>query len=76
MEIVPPLFDVVFTQREKEILVLIAQGMSSKQIAGKLSISQNTVSNHRKNMLDKAGAKSSAELVCVYLNFIQTSNSH
>jgi DNA-binding CsgD family transcriptional regulator len=64
------------TQREKEILNLIAQGMSSKQIADKLSISQNTVSNHRKNMLAKAGAKSSAELVSIGVNFMHRGNSH
>ncbi len=49
--------------REKEILAYIADGLSSKQIADKLSISINTVANHRKNMLLKMGAKSSAELV-------------
>jgi len=51
------------TPREKEILACIAEGMSSKQIAGKLFISGYTVANHRKNMLLKTGAKSSAELV-------------
>jgi len=52
------------TQREKEVLACIAEGLSSKQIAGKLSIAQNTVANHRKNMLQKTGAKNSAELIC------------
>jgi DNA-binding NarL/FixJ family response regulator len=51
------------TLREKEILSFIAEGLSSKQIAAKLIISENTVSNHRKNMLKKSGAKSSAELI-------------
>ncbi len=51
------------THREQEILNLIATGSSTKQIAGKLSISENTVANHRKNMLRKRGVKNTAELV-------------
>jgi DNA-binding CsgD family transcriptional regulator len=51
------------TLREIEILDFIAKGFSSKQIADRLSISTNTVANHRRNMLRKRGAKSSAELV-------------
>ena len=53
----------VLTPRENEILVCISEGLSSKQIAGKLFISENTVANHRKNMLLKTGAKNSSELV-------------
>ena len=56
-------YEALLTRREKEILTCITEGLSSKQIAGKLSISENTVSNHRKNMLAKTGAKSSAELI-------------
>jgi two-component system secretion response regulator SsrB len=51
------------TTREKQILNYISVGLSSKQIAAVLYISINTVSNHRRNMLLKRGAKSSAELV-------------
>jgi DNA-binding CsgD family transcriptional regulator len=51
------------THREKEIFYCIADGLSSKQIAGKLAISENTVANHRKNMLLKTGAQNSIELV-------------
>lgn len=58
----------LFTQREKEVLSLIASGFGSKQIADKLNISINTVGNHRSNMLLKTGAKSSAELVFMYIN--------
>jgi DNA-binding CsgD family transcriptional regulator len=56
------------TVREKEILSYIAQGFSSKQIAAQLYISENTVANHRRNMLRKRGARSSAELVSYNLN--------
>jgi len=51
------------TAREKDILSLIALGIGTKQIAERLKISRSTVANHRKNMLAKTGAKTSAELV-------------
>ena len=53
----------LITNREKEILMYLATGLSSKQIADKLKISINTISNHRKNMLSKTNCKSSAELI-------------
>lgn len=56
-------FRAQLTMREKEILSCIANGLSSKQIADRLSISLNTVSNHRKNMLLKTGARNSVELL-------------
>ena len=61
-------YGVRLTAREKEILACIASGLSSKQIAGKLFISINTVANHRKNMLAKTGARNSAELVRINMN--------
>lgn len=56
-------YGIGLTPREREILACIADGLSSKQIANKLFISYYTVSNHRKNMLAKLGARSSAEMV-------------
>ncbi|CAM3684127.1 MULTISPECIES: response regulator [Paenibacillus] len=41
------------TEREHEILVLVAEGMSNKEISGDLSISEHTVKNHLKNILQK-----------------------
>jgi DNA-binding NarL/FixJ family response regulator len=61
-------FGMPLTSREKEILTYIAEGLSSKQIAGKLLISEYTVANHRKNMLSKMGARNSAELVRININ--------
>ena len=63
-----PICIIQLTPREKEILSCIAEGLSSKQIAGKLRISAYTVANHRKNMLMKTGAKSSAQLVSSNVN--------
>jgi len=49
--------------REQQILQHMAEGMSSKQIACSLFLSVHTVNNHRKNMLQKTGCKSSSELL-------------
>ena len=51
------------TKRETEILPLIADGLSSKQIAGKLFVSISTVSNHRANILHKTHCKNCLELI-------------
>ena len=51
------------TQRELEVLRLIAEDYNSNQIAERLFISKRTVDNHRINLLLKLGAKRSANLV-------------
>ena len=51
------------TKREKEILQLIAEGLSSKMIADKCNISVNTVETHRRHLLEKLNVKNSMELV-------------
>jgi DNA-binding NarL/FixJ family response regulator len=51
------------TQREKQILQLIAEGKSNKEIAGLLGLSVNTVSVHRANLMDALGIHRTAELV-------------
>ncbi|MBI2846772.1 MAG: response regulator transcription factor [Chloroflexi bacterium] len=51
------------TDREKEILHLIAAGHSNKEIAEKLSISINTVHNHRANLMEKLGLHNRMELL-------------
>ncbi|PPK85800.1 regulatory LuxR family protein [Neolewinella xylanilytica] len=52
-----------FSAREREVLQLVAQGMSSREIAGALFISRDTVSTHRKNMMKKAGVNRAIELI-------------
>jgi DNA-binding CsgD family transcriptional regulator len=54
--------------REREILGRLAEGLSSKQIADKLFLSENTIVNHRKNMLKKTNTKNIAELVRYAIN--------
>ena len=50
------------SDREREVLVLVAQGLSSKEIADRLSISIHTVNSHRKNITRKTDIKSVAGL--------------
>ena len=51
------------TAREKEVLELVAQGHSTKQVADKLGIGTRTVESHRVNMLKKMKVNNTAELV-------------
>jgi two-component system, NarL family, response regulator NreC len=51
------------TPREKEVLELVAQGFSTKQVADKLGIGTRTVESHRVNMLKKMKVNNTAELV-------------
>ncbi len=50
------------TEREEEILKLVAEGHSSKEIAGMLVISVKTVERHRANLLQKPGLRDRLEL--------------
>lgn len=52
-----------FTTRERQVLQLLSRGLSSKKIAGKLSISELTVFKHRSNMMKKAGVSNSGSLI-------------
>ena len=53
----------VLTSREKEVLELIAEGLTNNEIAKKLFISVTTVDTHRKNLLAKFDAKNIASLI-------------
>ncbi len=53
----------LLTKREKEILELIAEGMTNQEIADKLFLTCSTVDTHRKHMLAKFGVKNTAALV-------------
>ena len=50
------------SERETDVLVLVAKGLSSKEIADQLNISVHTVNSHRKNITHKTGIKSVAGL--------------
>jgi DNA-binding NarL/FixJ family response regulator len=53
----------VLTRREKEVLQLIAEGLTNNEVAEKLFISPTTVDTHRKSLLSKLNAKNTASLV-------------
>lgn len=50
------------SERERDVLILVAQGMANKEIADRLNISIHTVMSHRKNITHKTGIKSVAGL--------------
>ncbi|MFT3750296.1 MAG: response regulator transcription factor [Agriterribacter sp.] len=53
----------VITSREKEVLKLVAEGMTNNEIAQQLFISPTTVETHRKSLLNKFAAKNTASLI-------------
>jgi DNA-binding NarL/FixJ family response regulator len=53
----------LLSDRENEILLLLAQGKTSAEIARLLFISKSTVDTHRRNILKKTGAKNTMELL-------------
>ncbi|QGW29948.1 hypothetical protein GLV81_01330 [Phnomibacter ginsenosidimutans] len=50
------------SKREREIVLLVCEGLTTAEIADKLSLSQLTVSTHRKNLLRKLDLKNAAQL--------------
>ena len=55
--------DLGITKRELQILELIAQGLSNREIAEKLFVSENTVKTHSSRLLDKLNAKRRTQAV-------------
>ena len=62
------------SQREVEVLRLIAAGKSNREIAADLFISLNTVANHVRNILNKTGANNRTEAAGFAIRFDLTSN--
>ncbi len=60
---VPTAPEQVLTSREIEVVQLIREGLSSKEIAARLFISLNTVRNHRSNLFRKTNARNVVDLV-------------
>lgn len=58
----PQLDDEYLSERETDVLKLLALGLSNKEIADKLSLSIHTINTHRKNIMDKIGVRSVAGL--------------
>ncbi|MDR1649805.1 MAG: response regulator transcription factor [Synergistaceae bacterium] len=55
--------------REREVLVLAAKGLSSKEVAGKLFISERTVQTHLASIYDKLGSKNKTEALLLALKY-------
>jgi DNA-binding NarL/FixJ family response regulator len=54
---------VILSERENEIIILIAEGLTNGQIAEQLFLSNHTINTHRKNIMGKLGVKNTAGIV-------------
>jgi DNA-binding NarL/FixJ family response regulator len=59
--------EIVLSDREVEVLKLVAAGRSNREIAGELSVSENTVKFHLRNILQRLGVSNRTEAVMVAL---------
>jgi DNA-binding NarL/FixJ family response regulator len=55
--------DAKLTRRELQILQMLAEGMTNKEIAEKIFLSRRTVETHRKNLIEKTNCKNSSALI-------------
>lgn len=63
----PPAPGLDLTEREREVLVLMIEGLNNTQIAGKLTVSPSTVKSHVSKILSKLGVASRTEAVTLAL---------
>jgi NarL family two-component system response regulator LiaR len=63
----PPAPGLDLTEREREVLILMIEGLNNTQIAGRLSVSPSTIKSHVSNILSKLGAASRTEAVALAL---------
>lgn len=61
----PPSLGFDLTEREREVLALITQGMNNREIADRLTISRSTVKNHVSNIFSKLNVSNRAEAVAL-----------
>lgn len=54
---------IFFSSREMQILNLIAEGLTNSAIAEQLNLAKDTVKNHRRNIMEKAGVNNTAKLI-------------
>lgn len=53
----------IISDREKEVIKLVAQGISNAEIGDKLNLSARTIESHRRNVLQKLDIKNTAEMI-------------
>ena len=63
----PPTPGLDLTEREREVLTLMIEGLNNTQIAGKLTVSPSTIKSHVSNILSKLGVASRTEAVTLAL---------
>lgn len=56
------------TDRQREIVALVAQGKTNSQIASELGVSARTIESHRARLIKASGVRNSAELVARFTN--------
>lgn len=69
---------VIISEREKEVLQFLANGLNTKQIAVKLNICEETVRTHRKHILQKINAINCVHLIAkaLSLGILQMTENH
>ena len=71
----PDLSQYHITEREMDVIELVGQGLTNKEIAARLSLSVNTVNNHIANIFSKTGVRSRVDLLnLIHKGFWQTQN--
>ena len=60
--------EVLMTQREREVIALIAEGLSNKAIAQRLNIATDTVKSHVRNVMDKLALRSRLQIAAYALS--------
>jgi NarL family two-component system response regulator LiaR len=63
----PPMKGLDLTEREREVLALMVEGLNNTQIAGRLTVSPSTIKSHVSNVLSKLGVVSRTEAVTLAL---------
>jgi len=63
----PPAVGLDLTEREREVLGLMIEGLNNTQIAGRLTVSPSTIKSHVSNILSKLGVTSRTEAVTLAL---------
>lgn len=63
----PPAPGLDLTEREREVLTLMIEGLNNTQIAGRLTVSPSTIKSHVSNILSKLGVESRTEAVTLAL---------
>jgi NarL family two-component system response regulator LiaR len=63
----PPVPGLDLTEREREVLALMVEGLNNTQIAGRLTVSPSTIKSHVSNVLSKLGVSSRTEAVTLAL---------